>query len=177
MEKHHSTRERLPILEKFFSKSLSSIAPVYSILDLACGLNPLALPWIPATESVRYDGCDIFSDMVNFLNGFSQHFGLNALFGVCDLLETKFTGQYQVAFMLKTLTCLEQLEENFSSRLLDAVPAEYLLISFPVRSLSGRQKGMRETYSNRFEALMAGRRWYFEKHEFIDELAYLVKKQ
>ena len=177
MENHHSTRERLLILEAFFNKALSPIAPVKSILDLACGLNPLALPWMPAAGDVRYSGCDIFSDMVGFLTGFAKHFSIDADFSVCNLLEANFTGEFQVAFLLKTLPCLEQLQADFSGRLLDAVPAEYLLISFPVRSLSGRPKGMRESYASRFEEMMNRRSWEFNKYEFFDELAYLVKKK
>ncbi len=177
MGKHLSTQERLLILETFFNEALSPIAPITSILDLACGLNPLALPWMPAAGDIRYSGCDIFSDMVGFLTSFAKHFSIDADFSVCNLLETDFTGEFQVAFLLKTLPCLEQLQADFSSRLLDAVPAEYLLISFPVRSLSGRPKGMRESYASRFEELMNGRSWKFKKYEFFDELAYLVKKQ
>ena len=51
MRGHASTQERLPILEEFFQTTLASIAPVESVLDLACGLNPLALPWMPLTAS------------------------------------------------------------------------------------------------------------------------------
>ena len=47
MQFHTSTNERLPVLERFFNETLAEIGPVQSILDLACGLNPLARPWIP----------------------------------------------------------------------------------------------------------------------------------
>src|SRR3954454_15558408 len=46
MRHHASTRERLPILESFYATTLASLGPVRSVLDLACGLNPLALPWM-----------------------------------------------------------------------------------------------------------------------------------
>ncbi len=47
MHAHASTRERLPILDTFYSTTLSGITPINSVLDLACGLNPMALPWMP----------------------------------------------------------------------------------------------------------------------------------
>src|SRR6185369_15725969 len=70
MRHHASTRERLPILESFYTTTLASLGPVRSVLDLACGLNPLALPWMPIAPDASYYACDIYADMIAFLNGF-----------------------------------------------------------------------------------------------------------
>ena len=176
MQNHSSTQERLPIIEDFFNITLASAAPVESVLDLACGLNPLAIPWMPLAKNVRYYGCDIFSDMADFLNRFISHFGIEGSFETSDITKLQFPRQARVAFLLKTLPCLEQLNKGISSRLLDAVPADYLLISYPIRSLGGRAKGMGKTYEARFEKLMAARDWRVERFEFKSELAFLVKK-
>jgi len=176
MQAHSSTRERLPILEDFFKLTLASISPVESILDLACGLNPLAIPWMPLAKNARYFGCDIFSDMTDFLDQFIKHFGIEGSFETCDLTRFNFTRHTKVAFLLKTLPCLEQLDKGISPNLLDAVPADYLLISYPIRSLGGRAKGMGKTYETQFEKLMANRNWQVERFEFKTELAFLVKK-
>jgi len=176
MQTHSSTRERLPILEDFFNITLASLAPVESVLDLACGLNPLAMPWMPLAFNVRYSGCDIFSDMTAFLGQFSSHIGINASFEPCDLTRLNFTQHTKVAFLLKTLPCLEQLHKGISPRLLEAIPAEYLLISYPIRSLGGRAKGMGRTYETQFEKLISLRNWQVERFEFKNELAFLVKK-
>lgn len=176
MRTHSSTQERLPILEEFFHTTLACIAPVTSILDLACGLNPLALPWMPLAEKCSYYGCDIFNDMTGFLNQFLAHFEITGRIESSDITQLKFPRQAQVAFLLKTLPCLEQLEKGISPVLLDAVPADALLISYPIRSLGGRAKGMGKTYETQFKKLMAGRNWRVERFEFKNELAFLVKK-
>ena len=67
---HASTAERLPFLENFYATCLASISPVHSILDLACGLNPLALPWMPLAEDWTYLACDVLQPMIDFLNAF-----------------------------------------------------------------------------------------------------------
>nr|AIA13166.1 Ribosomal RNA methyltransferase (FmrO) [uncultured bacterium] len=64
MRHHASTRERLPILESFYASTLASLGPVRSVLDLACGLNPLALPWMPLAPDARYYACDVYADMI-----------------------------------------------------------------------------------------------------------------
>ncbi len=67
---HSSTRERLPILDSFYPRYLCSHRPSPdSILDLGCGLNPLALPWmgLPA-DAPRYIALDIDAERISFLN-------------------------------------------------------------------------------------------------------------
>ena len=46
MEVHSSTRERLPILDRFYQAIFEVTGRPSSILDAGCGLNPLALPWM-----------------------------------------------------------------------------------------------------------------------------------
>lgn len=176
MASHSSTRERLPILERFFSETLETIAPVSSILDLACGMNPLALPWMPVRENVSYYGCDIYTDLVDLLTVFSKHFGIQSDFSVCNLIDMTFKHTAKVAFLLKTLPCLEQLEKGIEAELLETIPADFLLISYPIRSLGGRSKGMRKNYEQQFWELVKGRGWQVTQYEFPDELAFLVKK-
>lgn len=176
MRSHSSTSERLNILEQFFHETLASIAPVESVLDLACGLNPLAAAWMPLTSEVQYFGCDIFSDMTGFLNEFYGHLSLAGCFSTCDLTEMRFTQSAQVAFLLKTLPCLEQINKGIGVELLERVPADHLLISYPVRSLGGRAKGMGKTYETQFNAMVATKGWKFERFEFPSELAFLVTK-
>ena len=67
MASHASTRERLPFVETFFTRTLASLSPIHSILDLGCGLNPFALPWIPLAPEAPYYACDIFEDQVSFI--------------------------------------------------------------------------------------------------------------
>jgi 16S rRNA (guanine(1405)-N(7))-methyltransferase len=77
---------------------------------------------------------------------------------------------------LKTLPCLEQIDKGIGVELLDRIPAEHLLISYPVRSLGGRAKGMGKTYETQFNEIAALKGWKFERFEFASELAFLVTK-
>ncbi|MFN2138329.1 MAG: 16S rRNA methyltransferase, partial [Candidatus Promineifilaceae bacterium] len=45
LESHLSTRERLPIMRAFYEQIFAVTGRPSRLLDLACGLNPLALPW------------------------------------------------------------------------------------------------------------------------------------
>ncbi len=176
MQHHHSTHERLYILGEFFQDTLAPIQPIASILDLACGLNPLALPWMPIQRDVRYLGCDIFEDMIQFLQVFADHFHIQAAFQTCNIFNARFTENVDVAFLLKTLPCLEQVQKGFSSALLESIPANHILISYPISSLSGKSKGMANTYNEQFKNLIAGTGWTFTSFSFTSEIAFLVNK-
>jgi 16S rRNA (guanine(1405)-N(7))-methyltransferase len=177
MAHHHSTHERQYILENFFQETLAAIQPIPSILDLACGLNPLALPWMPIERDVKYFGCDIFKDMTNFLQNFADHFHIQGNFRTCNVFDLQFTQKAKVAFLLKTLPCLEQVKKGFAPDLLRAIPAEYILVSYPISSLSGKSKGMQETYTSQFMELMDELQWPFESFTFSSEIAFLIEKQ
>lgn len=176
MQAHSSTAERLSILEDFYASILAPIGPIESVFDLACGLNPLALPWMPLQAGARYSGCDIFSDLIAFDNAFLRHCGMDAHLETADIFHFEFKQPVQVALLLKSLPCLEQLEKGAAGILLEAIPAQYLLVSYPIRSLGGKSKGMRQTYTAQFEALTADKKWKVSKHEFSSELAFLVEK-
>lgn len=195
MARHASTRERLPILDAFYSCALAPLAasgPLKSVVDVACGLNPLALPWLPLAEGARLRAYDIYGDLVGFLNGYFAlaaagaggervpRLLIQAQAEARDVVATPPDAPADLALILKALPCLEQIDPLASERLLRALRAERLLVSFPVRSLGGRGgKGMEAQYEERFMGLLArigGGRWQVERFSFASELAFLVSR-
>jgi 16S rRNA (guanine(1405)-N(7))-methyltransferase len=176
MGRHTSTAERLPILDRFFREVMAELPPIHSVLDVACGLNPLAIPWMPLAEDVEYWAVDIYQDMLDFINGY---FGLRNIRGraeAMDVIESPPERKAQVALVLKTIPCLEQVDKNAGLRLLERIRADYLLVSFPAHSLGGRAKGMPDFYEDRFRELTAGREWKIQRFQFSSELVFLVQK-
>jgi 16S rRNA (guanine(1405)-N(7))-methyltransferase len=176
MQLHASSFERLSILPEFFKTTLEAVRPIHSVLDLACGLNPLALPWMDLDDHFTYSACDIFEDMVGFLNTFFQHFSANASAFTCDITQVKDFQTVQLALLLKTLPCLEQLNKHIGRQVLETINAEHILVSFPVKSLSGNEKGMRENYQRYFYSLLQPSDWTIRKFEFSTELAFLLSQ-
>ena len=176
MRAHASTRERLPILEEFYARTLGPIAPVHSVLDLACGLNPLAIPWMPLASDARYYAYDIYEDMTAFVAGFLALLGVEGEAAARDLTQITPPQPVDVALILKTIPCLEQIDKSLGLRLLEQVNARHVLVSFPVRSLGGRAKGMTQHYTQHLEALLAEKDWPVQRFEFATELAFLVSK-
>jgi 16S rRNA (guanine(1405)-N(7))-methyltransferase len=174
---HSSTRERLPDLERFFHALLAELPPARCVLDVACGLNPLAIPWMGLPEDVEYIAVDIYSDMINFINQFMELAGIRGSASVGDVLEDCPTVPVDIAFVLKTIPCLEQVDKNAGVQLLSSLNAKHIVVSFPVHSLGGRGgKGMLENYTNRFSQIMAEKDWSMRRFEYSSELVFIVSK-
>jgi len=173
---HASTQERESIASTFFKETLAALGPVESVLDLACGLNPLNIGSMPLAQGCSYLAVDIYADMVDYLNLFFGHFGIKGTASLCDLTRQIPQQQVQVAFLLKTIPCLEQIDKSAGQRLLEGINAANILVSFPSRSLGGRSKGMAQNYEAHFNHLMAGKNWQVTRFEFAGELAFLVRK-
>ncbi|MCJ7694107.1 MAG: hypothetical protein MUO40_01645 [Anaerolineaceae bacterium] len=174
MQLHASSKERLPILDTFYKTIFADLPPISSILDLACGLNPLSIPWMLLSDDFTYIACDIYTDMLDFHNSLFKHFNIKGKAYGCDLTKLDSLPQVQMTFILKTLPCLEQLNKQISFSLLQAIRSEYVLVSFPVKSLSGREKGMHNTYSRHFKELLTDSSWKVRSFEFSSELAFLL---
>ena len=176
MSVHASTAERLPILKDFFQTCLAYIAPVTSILDLACGLTPLSIPWMPLGKHFTYSACDIYADMLDFIQAFFDHCRVDGRTSVCDLIGRPPAQKAQVAFLLKTIPCLEQVDKQIGLPLLESIRADHILVSFPAASLSGQRKGMPKYYRDHFLGLIEGKPWSVNEFSFDSELAFLVTK-
>ncbi len=176
MENHASTRERLPYVEHFFTDILAGLPPVTSVIDLACGLTPLALPWMPLTPGAEYTALDMYGRLAKSLQTFFDHTGINGKAEAADIISAPFENQYDVAFVLKTLPCLEQQGKGLAATLVDRVNARTLVISYPLRTLGGSRKGLGATYETDFNRLAEARNWQIARFEFPNELVFRVTR-
>jgi 16S rRNA (guanine(1405)-N(7))-methyltransferase len=176
MRLHASTRERLRILDEFYATILADLAPIRSVLDIACGLNPLAIPWMPLADEAEYRAYDIYEDLIDFLNEFLVLSGTKGGAHVADVTQACPTQHAEVALLLKSLPCLEQIDPSVGLRLLDTLNADHILVSFPVHSLGGKQKGMAANYDARFQELVSQRPWTVARFQFATELVFRVSK-
>jgi len=173
---HTSTRERLPYLEDLLQTCLNPLGPLRSLSDLACGLNPLSLPWLFLAKGATIQAIDIYHDQAEFLNAFFAHVGICGEASIVDLTTQAPTQPVQVALLFKALPCLEQLDKNTGRRLLTEIKAEHLLVSFPAHSLGGRGKGMRQNYEAHFNDLIHDLPFQVQRFDFPGELVFRLSR-
>jgi len=176
MAVHASTRERLPHLSDFYREIFSRVPPPAAVRDLACGLNPLAVPWMGLPETTTYLASDIDIRQVDFLAEALAALGVPHRAEVLDLVDQPVSEPVDLTLLLKTVPCLERQRPGAGWNLIGAVNSPFVVVTFPTRSLGQRSKGMFQTYSAAFEARARQEAWQVEQAEIPGELIYVVRK-
>jgi 16S rRNA (guanine(1405)-N(7))-methyltransferase len=176
MRLHSSTRERLPILDDFYRVILQGLPAPTTVLDLACGLHPLGLPWMGLPSGVRYVACDALTDLMGFLQVFLDLAGVDGRALCCDVTRYIPGEPVDLAFVLKSVPSMERLDKNAGGALLDTINARCVLVSFPVHSLGGRSKGMSQNYERHLWQLVEHRPWKVQRFEFPSELVFRLMR-
>ncbi|HSV27884.1 MAG TPA: hypothetical protein VLH60_08335 [Sedimentisphaerales bacterium] len=179
MSLHSSSRERADFLAEFYDTLFEAIPPVRSVADLACGYNPLAIPWMQLSLGCRYLAIDIYSDLADFLNEALLLTGVSCRAVVADLLQPcpQLSSRFDLVLILKTLPCLEQLRKGSALALLQSLNARHIAISYPTHSLGGRRKGMEQFYECWFRKLADEQGWMVRHFSFARETLYIVEKK
>lgn len=181
LELHSSTRERIPILDEFYKKIFEITGPPSSIIDHACGLNPLTIPWMNLPPGCTYQGSDIDQKGIAFLQDAFKISDLRSqILTPPRLTQESITESSQhaadVAFFFKCITCLDHLQKNAGLTAIEQQKCNYAVVSFAIKSIKGYEKGMQDFYSNTFENYLSTHQWQYHKRLFSTELVYIVHK-
>lgn len=182
LAQHSSTRERLPILDRFYPALWQVTGRPGAVLDLGCGLNPLALPWMDLPGDARLIPIDIDVERIGFLNRYLALAGRPPLARCQDLLvdppaDDPATGSGpSVALLLKMSPSLERQEAGATVRLVESLETSFVVVSYAVQSLGGHDKGMAKHYEGQFLRWAGQRHWQVERLAFDTELVFVVRR-
>jgi hypothetical protein len=174
---HSSTRERLPFYDKLYKKIFSLTGKPKTILDLGCGLNYFSL----LNHNLVYYGYDIAKNEIKVVNDYIKSSGKAAGAKILNIL--KITGlkklpKGDVALLLKMTDIIDKADKAKSHKntenVIKAIPAKYIIISFPTITMSGRKMNFPR---RKWIELMCKRQGYgFKSFELGNELFYVIKK-
>ena len=175
LDQHASTRERLPHLEEFYKRIFALTGMPETILDLACGLNPLSFPWMNLPPQTAYHAFDIHLPRVEFINQYFQLQGLAELAAQRDILIEPPSQQGDVAFLFKEAHRLEQRQRGCNKMLWEAVHVRFLLVSLPAVSLTGR-RDLADKHRRLVQDTLAGKTWPVTEIQVQDEMVFCIEK-
>jgi len=175
---HASTKERLGHYHEFYDFILNHTGPIESIMDIGCGYNPFSVNLIQAAIKA-YHAYDIDVRVADMLNRYFTILGLQPLAKCADLAVDFPEAQTDLALMCKLIPVLEAQAQGSGFRLARNLRVRYLLITYPLKSLGGREKGMAKHYATTFEkALTNGELGHLApiaQKQIGRELLYLLK--
>jgi len=137
---HASTAERVTHLDAFAGLLASWVGQPASVLDLGCGLGPLATPWLDLAPDCRYWCCDIDRAMVDGLRAVGPSLPVELTAETVDLVARTVTEPADVALALKVVTTLDQQRPGRSAEVLGALRCPDVVVSVPTGSLGGGRR-------------------------------------
>ena len=134
---HASTKERIPIMSEFYAKIFEHTGIPGSILDLACGLNPFALPWMALPIETTYHAYDLHKPRIDLINAFLQVVGRPPLAEKRDILVKPPELRADVAFFFKEAHRFEQRQHGCNRPFWQALKVKTIVVSLPSSNLTG----------------------------------------
>lgn len=189
-----STKERLSFYDGLYEKLFqvtglpTSTPPTTptTIIDLGCGLNPFSIPWMYAPQQIaklRYYAYDINEDEIAVLGEFfeylhSRHPDFQGKAEVLDALhleELLDLPPANLCFLWKMTDVLDRGKGHRATEaVIKAVPARWVVVSFPTKTLSGKRMNVPE---KKWVELLCRRLGYgVTVLKFPTEVFYVVKK-
>jgi 16S rRNA (guanine(1405)-N(7))-methyltransferase len=175
LSEHASTRERLPIMEQFYRQIFTVTGEPDSILDLACGLNPLSFPWMGLPNSVRYYAYDLNRPRLALIHKFFTLLVMQVCGEARDILLTPPTEAAQVAFFFKEAHRFEQRQKGCNLAFWQALNVHFLLVSLPTASLSGKHN-LLDQQRKLVYGTSQGQPWRISEILFDTEIVFCIDK-
>ena len=173
---HLSTRERLPVLTEFYEQIFAVTGSPRSVMDIACGLNPLALRWMGLELPLDFYAYDIHEPRIAFINHYFQLEGLPPLAQVQDVALEPPQERVDVALFLKEMPRFERNYHGRGRPLLEAIRADFLVVSYPSVSTHGG-RNLTNRYREFMYQLIAGHDWPVTELLFEGELVFVLDKR
>ena len=175
LKTHASTKERLAYLNEFYQAIFTITGIPKMILDLACGLNPLAFPWMRLPLNTQYHTYDLHQPRVELINHYFKLQGLAQLAEHGDILVNPPQIQADVAFFFKEAHRFEQRRRGCNREFWQAIKVEWLVVTLPASSLTGRHDLATGHRKLVYETL-AGLDWPVNEQLVGNELIFCIHK-
>jgi 16S rRNA (guanine(1405)-N(7))-methyltransferase len=176
MRSHASTAERAAVLDAYYRQIEKWCGRPSSVADLACGLSPLAVPWLATGPHPVYWCCDVDRELTAALPALSEPLGLSVVAETRDLVSPAGIPPAELVLLLKTLTTLEQQRSGAAQFLLATLDAPLVAVSLPRGSLSAHRRYTDDPLEMIAKAT-AGSRYQVDGHAaFGDEALFLLKR-
>ncbi len=174
IKSHSSTRERADIAEGLFTRAFSACEKIETILDLACGINPIFLGKMGYTNVL---GLDIHAGCAALINECAEFFGWKTRARTQDLILNPPEEETDITLMMKLLSVLETQKAGAAKALLENIKSRYMLVTFPTQTLGGKKIGMEKHYTAWFEERIPETLRVIDRFTMGNELVYTLERK
>jgi 16S rRNA (guanine(1405)-N(7))-methyltransferase len=172
---HASSSERLPFLTNLYATIWNEVGVPNTVLDLACALDPLGLPWMNLSKTSCYLAYDIHKPRIDFLNTYFQLAHPNAKAYQQDILINPPNTRADVAFFFKEAHRMEKREPGVLTRFFESIHTDVLVVSLPATDLKGHHS-LNGYHNSLIHNAVQAKLWHISEKQVGGELLYFIRK-
>lgn len=175
LNSHSSTRERLPLLDYFYTQLFALTGVPGSIQDLACGLNPFSLPWMNIPRMTIFRVFDLQKPRMKLIDQFIRKFGQAGTAETRDILIDPPLAEVDMTFFFKEAHRFDQRQRGCNREFFHSLKTKWLIVSLPTASLTGR-RSMLEQDRRLIAESTSGMNWEINEILFENEILFCIQK-
>jgi 16S rRNA (guanine(1405)-N(7))-methyltransferase len=166
---HLSSKERLPIYEKFYKDIFKITGIPESIIDIASGLNPFSYPFMK-TKAI-YTAVELNKKDADIINQYFKIMKIKGKALAADITKRSLKLKADIAFAFKIF---DLIPNKAVEKITKQLKVRYIIASFPTKTLS--KKRMNYIKRGGFQRMLKRLRLSYKKIEYSNELIYIIKK-
>jgi 16S rRNA (guanine(1405)-N(7))-methyltransferase len=174
LSEHASTSERIPFMETFYQRIFAVTGRPETLLDLACGLHPLAFPWMGLPRTTQYHAYDIIQPRIDCINAFFRKIGLAPLAKNKDILARPPQIQADLCLFLKEAHRFEKRSAGCNQAFWASLNTKWLAVSLPTQDLAGTHS-LEEQHRELVEANLPEGCQGMQELSFKNETVFLIE--
>ena len=172
---HSSSAERLKIYPHLYQLIFKFTGKPKKILDLACGLNPLSIPYMNL-KNIDYTATELSKEDCKLLKDFFKIRKIKGKAIQQDLTKVKtIKGKYDICFLFKVFDSIETKGHKLAEHLIKIIPSKYIIASFPTKTIS--YKAMNKPRRTWLETMLKRISLNFIIFELGNEIFYVIEKK
>ena len=168
LKTHLSTKERVNFYTQL--REIIKKMKVKSILDLGCGINPIAL----AEKGVKYYASDVNSKDLDVVKEYFKENDIDGKVFVCDLnkIDDFEFPKTDLTLVLKVFDILSKSDYKTARNVMEKISSPHIIVSFSTKTLSG--KPMKDQRRAWFERLLDSLLYKYEIVKSENEIFYII---
>lgn len=176
LQSHASTKERIPVMEEFYSAIFGVTGKPVRLLDLACAMQPFAHPWMGLSSDCTYLAYDLHKPRVDLINRFFAAAGINGKAVYGDILLHPPKEKADMAFFFKEAHRFEQRQKGCNRNFWHTLDVRWLVVSLPAANLTGRFD-LADRQRKLVASILEGLDWPVTEILTGNELIFCIRKQ
>ncbi|MBD3313716.1 hypothetical protein GF345_04705, partial [Candidatus Woesearchaeota archaeon] len=165
--RHVSSKERISFCEEFYRRIFDITGKPDSIIDIACGLNPLSFEFMDLPKKTRYYALELNQNDADAINEFFSRWGIDGKAFKHDITKKPIRYKADIAFAFKIF---DIIDNKITERILKELDVKWIAASFSTKTVGKKDMMFRRRAG--FQKMLRRLEMEYQTIEFPNEIVY-----